>query len=234
MKYEKKVEIDVGRCFRVLRRNWWFMAVMAVVFGIAGVALTLEKEEDIYSASSSVYVMSPESYEQTQMGITAMNAYADIAAAGRVCERAALLMGVENVTGEDIKAATTLSVGEEREASAYAQKNSSIMVIECKANHAIEARKMAQAVAEAFVIEMENMMGTEVVRVLDKAYAYEVVFDAAQNQWRIRIMACLAGVIFAAGIIVLAEIFDSKARTVRECTMRDELAIIGVIPRTKK
>lgn len=235
MKYENEMEIDLGKCFRALLKKWWFMAVMAVLFGVAGLALTLEKEDDVYSATSSVYVMSPESYSYTQMGITAMNAYADIATSMKVCERAALLMGAESVTGEKIMKATAVSTGEESSAaSSYLQQNSTILTITCKSNNAVEAMEMAQAVAEAFVMEMENIIGTDAVRLLDKPYAYEVAYDATQHQWMIRIVAFLFGGVFAAMIIVFGEIFDTKARTIRECTLGDELPVIGVIPATKE
>ena len=234
MNYENELEIDLGRCFRALLKKWWFMAVMAVLFGIAGLALTLEKGEDMYSATSSVYVMSAESYSQTQVGITAMNAYADIATSMKVCERAALLMGAENVTGEKVMAATTVSTGEETVASSYIQKNSTVMTVTCVSNNPVEAMEMAQAVAEAFVMEMENITGTDAVRMLDKPHAYEMTYDATQRQWLIRIAAFFFGGVFAAMIIVLGEIFDTKARTIRECTLRDELPVIGVIPMTKE
>ena len=234
MNYENELEIDLGRCFRALMKKWWFMAVMAVLFGIAGLALTLEKEDDIYSATSSVYVMSAESYSQTQVGITAMNAYADIATSMKVCERAALLMGAENVTGEKIMKATTVSTGEESVASAYIQKNSTVMTVTCQSNNPVEAMEMAQAVAEAFVMEMENITGTDAVRMLDKPHMYKMTFDATQHQWMIRIVAFLFGAVFAAAIIVFTEVFDAKARTIRECTMKDELPVIGVIPVTKE
>lgn len=234
MKYENEMEIDVGRCLRALLKKWWFMVAMAVLFGVAGVALTLEKEDDIYSATSSVYVMSPESYSLTQMGITAMNAYSDIATSMKVCERAALLMGSANVTGEDIKKATVVSTGKEDLVSSYIQQNSTVLTISCESDNPVEAMEMAQAVAEAFVMEMENITGTDAVRLLDKPYAYETAFDATQNQWKIRIMTFLFGGVFAAALIVFGEIFDSKARTIRECTIGEQIPVIGVIPKVKE
>lgn len=234
MKYENEMEIDVGRCFRALLKKWWFMAAMAVLFGIAGLALTLEKEDDIYAASSSVYVMSPESYSLTQMGITAMNAYVDIATSMKVCDRAALLMGAADVTGEEIKKATSVSTGKEDLVSSYIQQNTTVLTISCQSNNPVEVMEMSQAVAEAFVIEMENITGTDAVRLLDKPYTYETAYDATQHQWMIRIIAFLFGGVFAAAIIVFGEIFDTKARTIRECTMGDELPVIGVIPATKE
>ena len=234
MKYENEMEIDVGRCFRALVKKWWFMDVMAVLFCVAGFALTLEKGDDIYEATSSVYGMSAESYSYTQVGVSAMNDYADIATSMKVCERAALLMGNAQVTGEDIRKATTVSVGKESTSSVNTKVDSTIMTIKCESSNPVNAMEMSQAVAEAFVMEMENILGTDVVKLLDKPYSYEVAFDATQNQWMIRIAAFLFGAVFAAIIIVMGEIFDSKARTIRECTLGEELPIIGVIPMTKE
>lgn len=235
MKYENEMEIDVGRCFRALMKKWWFMAVMAVLFCMAGFAMTLEKGDDVYEATSSVYGMSAESYSYTQVGVSAMNDYADIATSMKVCERAALLMGNAQVTGENIRKATTVSAGKKSTSSTTAgETDSTILTIKCQSNNPVQAMEMSQAVAEAFIMEMENILGTDVVKLLDKPYSYEVAFDATQNQWMIRIVAFLFGAVFAAVIIVLGEIFDSKARTIRECTLGEELPIIGVIPMTKE
>ena len=235
MKYENEMEIDVGRCLRALVKKWWFMAVMAVLFGIIGLALTLDKADDIYEATSTVYGMSAESYSYTQVGVSAMNDYVDIATSMKVCERAVLLMGSANVTGEDVQKATTVSLGgKESKSSTTVKADSTIMTIKCESSNPVEAMEMSQAVAEAFVMEMENILGNEAVRILDKPYAYKLAFDATQNQWMIRIVAFLFGGVFAAAIIVFGEIFDTKARTIRECSLREELPVIGVIPMSKE
>lgn len=233
MKYENEMEIDVGRCIRALVKKWWFLIAMAGLFFIAGLALTLEKKDDMYTAESSVYGMSAESYTYTQMGISAMNDYADIATSMKVCERAALLMGRASITGEDVQSATTVSVGKEKATSAAVTVDSTILKIVCETNNPVVSMEMAQAVADAFVIEMEDILGTDIVRVLDKPYKCEISFDATQNQWLIRILAFIAGGVLAAMIVVCGEIFDTKARTVRECTMSEQIPVIGVIPRSK-
>lgn len=235
MKYENEMEIDVGRCLRALVKKWWFMAVMAVLFGIIGLALTLDKEDDIYEATSTVYGMSAESYSYTQVGVSAMNDYVDIATSMKVCERAVLLMGTANITGEDVQKATKVSLGgKESTSSTTVKADSTIMTIKCESSNPVEAMEMSQAVAEAFVMEMENILGNEAVRILDKPYTYKLAFDATQNQWMIRIVAFLFGGVFAAAIIVFGEIFDTKARTIRECSLREELPVIGVIPMSKE
>lgn len=234
MKYENEMEIDVGRCFRALLKKWWFMASMAVLFGIVGLALTLDKKDDIYEAKSTVYGMSTESYSYAQVGVSAMNDYVDIATSMKVCERAVLLMGSANVTGEDVQKATKVSLGEKAVTSAYVNIDSAIMTITCESSNPVEAMEMAQAVAEAFVMEMENILGTDAIRMLDKPYTYKLAFDATQYQWIFRLILFVFGGVFAAIIIVFTEIFDTKARTIKECSLREELPIIGVIPMSKE
>lgn len=229
MKYENEMEIDVGRCMRAIVKKWWFIALMAVLFGVVGVALTLEKEMDEYGASSSVYSVSAGSYKDSQTGTSAMNDYADIATSMKVCERAALLMGNPDVTGKQIMNVTEVSlVGEQ--SSAYVQNDSALMKITSYSNNPVVAMEMSQAVAEAFIMEMHNMLGTDDVQLLDKPYNYFVSYDATQAQWKIRVLVTLAGIVVAMAIVVLTEIFDTKARSIRECSLREELPIIGVIP----
>ena len=116
MKYENEMEIDVGRCLRALVKRWRFLIVMAILCGVAGFILTMEKKEDTYQATSSVYAMSGDSYSSAQVGVSAMNDYADIATSMKVCERAALLMGNARVTGDDIMKSTTVSTGKKSSA----------------------------------------------------------------------------------------------------------------------
>lgn len=232
MKYENEVEIDVGRCFRTLGRKWNFLIIMAVLFGIVGFILTLDKKQDMYTATSSVYAMSGDSYNDSKLGVSAMNEYSDIVTSMKVCERAALLMGNADVNGETVMKATRVSTGE-KTSSAASNQTSTILKITCEYSDPVVAMEMAQAVSDAFTIEMENILGSDAVKPLDKPYNYKVSFDATQNQWTIRIMMFALGAVVAAVIVVLGEIFNSNACTIRECTLHDELPIIGVIPNYK-
>lgn len=234
MKYENELEIDLGRCFRALVKKWWFMLALGMLFAVAGFVLTLDKKPDMYSATSSVYGMSSEAYSVTQAGVKAMNDYKNIATSMKVSERAALLMGKNDLSGEDVQKATTVSTGEESSKSSVAvATTSAILIFTCKYEDPVTAMEMANAVAEAFVIEMQSILGTDAVQVLDKPYTYKQYFDATKNQWMTRIVAFLAGIVLAAAIIVFGEIFDNKASTIRECTLREEIPVFGVIPRYK-
>lgn len=231
MNYENELEIDLGRCFRALLKKWHFMAVMAVIFGVAGIALTLEPQDDMFTASSTVYSMSTESYSYAQQGVSAMNDYLNVATSMKVSERAALLMGDSRVTGEDVMKMTTASTGKKETTSSSI--DSTIITITSETNDPVLSMEMAKAVAEAFVMEMENILGNDSIKVLDEPYAYKQTQNGVQLQWLIRIALFMVGAMIAAGIIMVMEIFDNKTSTIRECTMREQLPVIGVIPRFK-
>lgn len=235
MNYENEIEIDLGKCLRALVRKWWFMVALAVLFGIAGFILTLGDKKDVYEAKSGVYAVATDSTGNTQLGVTAINSYSDRITSMKVCERAALMMGDKNITGADIQDATSIITSNSStstSSSALADKAAALK-IKCESDNPVTAMEMANAVAESFVIEIRNILGEDCIKVLDKPSSYDVVFNANQNKWMIRIVAFLAGGVLAAAIIVLGEIFDSKARTIRECTLGDKLPIIGVIPMMK-
>ena len=101
---------------------------------------------------------------------------------------------------------TTVSTGKKSSSSTTVQ-DSTIMKITCEYTDPVVAMEMSQAVAEAFTIEMENILGTDAVKLLDKPYAYKVSFDATQHQWMIRIAAFLGGLLIGAAVVVIGEIF---------------------------
>lgn len=233
MKYENEMEIDVGRCIRALGQKYWFILCMAVVGGVIGIALTLSSDSDIYSASSSVYSVAS-TYKETQTGTSAMNDYMQLATSMKVCERASLLLGSADITGSDVMSSISVALSSTNSSSTYTQTDSAILKITAYWTDPVIAMEMSQAVAEAFIIEINNMLGADVVQLLDKPYTYSVYYNATQNMWKVRILAVLAGAVLAAAVIVLTEIFGTRARTVRECSLREQLPIIGVIPDYKE
>lgn len=228
MKYENEMEIDVGRCIRAVIKKWWFIAILAIIGGVVGIALTLEKETDIYGATSSVYSVSAGSYKESQTGISAMNDYVDIATSMKVCERAALLMGNANITGKQIMNATKVRLSKSNSTDANA--DSAILKITSTYTDPVVAMEMSQSVAEAFIIEMQNILGTDDVQLLDKPYNYFISFDATQHMWKIRIVSIAAGAAIALVIILLSEVFNTRVRSIRECSLQEQLPVIGVIP----
>ena len=100
MKYRNEIEIDVGRCFRALKNKYRLIIIMSLLFLLIGVACTLGKRENKYSAQATVYSVSSGSYTESKTGISAMNDYVDVATSYKVCQRAAYIIGDKNIDAD--------------------------------------------------------------------------------------------------------------------------------------
>ena len=102
MKYRNEIEIDVGRCFRALKNKYRLIIIMSLLFLLIGVACTLGKRENKYSAQATVYSVSSGSYTESKTGISAMNDYVDVATSYKVCQRAAYIIGDKNIDADTV------------------------------------------------------------------------------------------------------------------------------------
>ena len=223
MKYRNEIEIDVGRCFRALKNKYRLIIIMSLLFLLIGVACTLGKRENKYSAQATVYSVSSGSYTESKTGISAMNDYVDVATSYKVCQRAAY-KSIKVVESESSSKTSSVS---------YMTNDSAIIIITATCESKKISMKMADAVADAFVLEMSDILGTDSVQVLDKAYTSKIALDGNVQKWKIRILAAVAGCMLTCFMIVFFEIFDRYIRTTRDASIRGKLPVIGIIPEYK-
>ncbi len=236
MKYRNEIEIDVGRCFRALKNKYRLIIIMSLLFLLIGVACTLGKRENKYSAQATVYSVSSGSYTESKTGISAMNDYVDVATSYKVCQRAAYIIGDKNIDADTVM--KSIKVVESESSSktssvSYMTNDSAIIIITATCESKKISMKMADAVADAFVLEMSDILGTDSVQVLDKAYTSKIALDGNVQKWKIRILAAVAGCMLTCFMIVFFEIFDRYIRTTREASIRGKLPVIGIIPEYK-
>ncbi|MEE1101479.1 MAG: Wzz/FepE/Etk N-terminal domain-containing protein [Agathobacter sp.] len=233
MRFKNEIEIDVGRCIRALAHKKLLIFIISILFAVIGFAMTLEEQEDQYTATATVYSVYSGSYAESKTGTSAMNDYVDVATSHKVCQRAAYMLGRQGIDAETVKNAITVVENEKPSSgssAAYLQNDSTIIVITAKTNDANISMEMADAVAESFVLEMENIIGTDSVQILDEAYDYEVASRGEVVKWKTRFLATAFGFILSCCMVVFFEIFDGYTRTVREASIRGQLPVIGVIP----
>lgn len=236
MRYRNEIEIDIGRCVRALWLKKWIILVITILFAVIGVAVTIEERENTYSATATVYSAAFGSYAESKTGISAMNDYVDVATSHKVCQRAAYMLGRNGVDAATVMKSIKVVESETstgKSASSYLSSDSAIIIITAETNDANVSMEMADAVAEAFVLEMENIIGTDSVQILDEAYDYEISSVGEIERWKIRIIAMGLGFVLSCCMVVFFEIFDGYVRTVREGSIRGDLPVIGVIPEYK-
>ncbi|SDB46724.1 Capsular polysaccharide biosynthesis protein [Pseudobutyrivibrio sp. YE44] len=237
--YKNELEIDVGRCLLALLKKKKFILIITVLFFIIGFGLTVNVGDDLYTANATVYASADGSYADATNAVTAMNAYLNVANSYKVSQRAALIIGRSDVSASDVQSAVNVSSSANKTSSSSAISNfmnSSATIISFSATTVDPAlsMEMADAMAQSYAIEMEEILKNDSVKTLDNAYTYTKTLDASNSAWKKRFIYMGIGFILACGLVVVCEIFDRKVRTVREASVRDEIPVIGLIPDFKE
>lgn len=215
-----ELEIDFGRCFKMLFRNLWVIICTTLIFCLFGVLITLSPEQNQYTATSTVYSAAAGSYTNSMQGALAMQDYMEIANSIKVCNRAAQIIGDRSITGKMIMQSTSESINED----------SYIMNISALSPDPVLAIKMSSALANAFVIEMQAITGGDRIHVLDEAQEAFISYNSASRSRKIQLACTGAGFLLSCAVIVLYTIFNKKLQTVSDCKLNGAIQIIGVIP----
>ena len=236
--YKNLLEIDVFRCLNALVKRKGYIALITLLFFVIGLGLTLDVGDDKYTSKATVYAAADSSYSEATAAVTAMNAYLDVATSYKVSQRAALIMGRGDVDASDIQDSITVSSSAKSSGSSsvtnYMNSSATIITFSATTNDPELSREIADAAADSYVIEMANILKYDAVKNLDSADIGTISYDANIAAWYNRIMVMLVGFVLACILVVGCEIFNTRVRTIREATIRDQLPIIGIIPDIKE
>ncbi|WP_036608538.1 Wzz/FepE/Etk N-terminal domain-containing protein [Oribacterium sp. P6A1] len=235
--FKNELEIDVFRCIRTLIAKIWFIAIITVLFFIIGLGLTLDVGRDKYTSVATVYAAADGSYTDASNAVTVMNAYLDVATSYKVSQRAALLLGRNDIDAQDVRKALTAASSAKSGGSSvtnFMTNSATIITLYATTDDPELSREMADAAAESYIIEMSNILKSDAVKSLDNAERGELSHNAEIEAWKKRITFMLIGFALSCLIVVSCEVFDRKVRTVREATIRGQIPVIGVIPDYKE
>ena len=234
MDFGRIIEIDFVRCFKALLKNLKWIICSTILFFVIGilVAVFYVDTENVYDAKSSVYSIAYGSYSESAEGINAIRTYSEIVKSLRVSERAALLLGDDSLDKFTIY--DMIEVEQALDANGYPEEESAIINIHAYSTNKEDAVRVANAVANAYVMEVTSITLTDSVQVLDEAYNCELMYNARKQQLIYVAAITAIGILLSCAIIVLHEIFSSRIRSLNQGSLYGELEIIGVIPMQEK
>ena len=235
MDFSRIIEIDFGRCFKALLNKIKLIIATTIAFGVIGVlvAVFYLDAENVYDAKASVYSIAYGSYSESAEGINTIQTYSEIVKSLKVAERAALLLG-----DDELDKFTIYDMIEEEKpqtsADGYSQEESSIINIHAYSTKKEDAIRVANAVANAYVMEVTSVTMTDSVQVLDEAYTCAIEYNALKQQIIYIIIFLLIGLVFSCCVVICCEIFSTKILSLKQGSLYGELEIIGVIPVQEK
>ena len=215
-----EIKIDLRRYLLAIKKNIWIVIIVAIASLAIGVLFNYNVKPDKYRAYSNVYSVSFGSYTDSVEGVYVLQTYSDIINSKKVADRAAMIIGDDNLDGEKIKSMITYS---------YSEKSPVYYIYATTIDPQLSIT-IANAVAKEFVIEMNNIMGENNAQILDEAYDYEQVFDGKKDQIKNVLIVTLVGIFLCIMIIVMKSFFSSRVESVNDVTLNGEIEILGVIP----
>ena len=235
MDFGRIIEIDFGRCFKALLKNLKWIIYSTILFFVIGVivAVFFVETKNVYDAKSSVYSIAYGSYSESAEGINAIKTYSEIVKSLRVSERAALLLGDDSLDKFTIYDMIEVE-GPMINSYGYVDEESAIINIHAYSTNKEDAVRVANAVANAYVMEVTSITMSNSVQVLDEAYNCDITYNARKNQLLYLLVITAIGLLLSCTIIILHEVLSSRIRSLKQGSLYGELEIIGVIPMQEK
>lgn len=223
---QKIIEIDVRKCLKALIKSFRLILVITLTFLLFGIliALFVIDQKDEYQSTASIYSIVHGSFSDSADSLCAMFSYADIVKSYKVSERAEMLLGDSTIDKEDIYDMISVDF------NSSGTTSSSTIYIHALSTNESQAINVANAVAEAFVLEVANLTGQNDIQMLDKSQSAKVCYNASSTRITTIFLSAFMGFFLACFLIVVREILSTKMNTPKDATLFGTLDIIGVIP----
>lgn len=216
------------------RRLWKFrlVVVLMTLVGLLGslVYISIVGISVNYQSTATIYSMAYGSYEDSTDGVRVMNAYAPLLGTSNVCERAAVSLQEEGITGPMLKnmvaGGRIFLSGASTDSKSYGYRLTLVVVLDTP--EYVEA--ISNAMSKAFADEINDLIGSKTVRVVDVANGVTATKSMSAS-FCIVLFGAVA-FILASMVIFLKEFFSSKVYSVAQCESQKEF-VLGMIPYRK-
>ena len=184
-----------------------------------------------YRSVATIYSLVYGSYTESNAGVTVMNTYSGLLGTSRVCERAAEEFIGTNVTSDYLRSMVNSGriylSGANRDSKKYGYSLTLVSTLPTPEY----VTDITNAMASAFADEINSMLGTSSVQVMDRAQSYYSVNSLNVKLYMLLFTA--AGFALSAGLIFVKEFFSFKVYSVAQCEQNKDL-ILGLVPYRSK
>lgn len=229
------MDYDILENIKTAFYRLWKQKLIVVIMTLVGIMASfiyigLIGIQTYYTTTASIYSAAYGSYEDSADGVAVMNTYASLLGSQRVCERAAANLQGYNLSAANLKSMVNSGriylAGASSDSRSYSYKLT-LVVYSSGSEHIIE---IANAMARAFVDEINDFIGTSSLQVLDEAMGYGT-YKSINPTLYIVLFALAAGIL-TAGVIFVKEFLSAYVYSVAQCEQNKDL-ILGIIPYDK-
>lgn len=217
MKLQDYIRLSLAK---IWKNKILIISITLLAFLVGILMASLQSVTNRYYAKATVYTVYSDSVQETSAITSALIGYSDVVTSKKVCERAEAIIGDSSITAQSIQRMITTSYN----------SSSTIMTISAVSNSPSAAIKVANAVAEAFVMEIQNLTGSDKIQVLDEAENASLMSNGLQGLIKNILTFGIAGFVLSIVAMIASVLFSNKVRSVEQCLDEGEDEILGIIP----
>ena len=201
------------------------VGLLAAVIYVSIVGISIN-----YRSSATIYSMMYGSYEDSTDGVAVMNTYASLLGSSSVCERAAASLQDPEITADVLRGMVSSGriglSGASTDSKSYGYRLT-LVVINSTQDKIVD---ITNAMAKAFVGEINDLIGRQTLQVMDNASRVISVKSIS-----IPLIIAIFGVVafvLTCGVIFVIEFLSPKVYSVAQCETKEN-QILGLIPYQK-
>ncbi|OUQ16214.1 hypothetical protein B5E84_12625 [Lachnoclostridium sp. An14] len=236
MELSRIISIDFGYCLIVLKKSIPRILVAAMVGTAIGIlaALLYVNPENSYRALATVYSFADGSYDESAQGLNALKVYSEIVKSRKVAERARVLLGPTHLTVGQIYDMISTDARVIQGSTYVYENNTAVLKIYADSSRQTDSVAVVNAVADAFVQEINNLSDSNTMRVLDYSQGAGKTYDATKQR-SLTVIFCTVGGAFVYILIrILTVVLSFRIETLKDVQLYGQLAVLGVIPNFKE
>ena len=225
-------DYDILENIKVAFYRLWKMKIVVLLVSLIGLLVAYifvlaVGERSNYSSSATIFSAVYGSYQDSTNGVTVMNTYAGLLNSSRVCERAVAMLEDTDLSAEMLQSMVNSNQiflnGASTASKSYGYELTLVTTMDSPKN----VVAVTNAMAKAFTQEINDLLGTSSLQILDEAKRYSV--HSVMNYKLIILLGGVIGFLLSAGILFVKEFFSSRVYSVGQCELQKE-NILGLIP----
>lgn len=228
----EKADFDILENVKVAFRDIWKKKIFVALFTIVGILMSIiyigiVGNTVYYVSTASVFSAAYGDTDDSYSGVTAMNTNANLIGSTRVCERAASSLKEYNISAEHLKsmAASGRIIISGADTSSKSYGYTLYITVYSQSPERVE--KITNAMASAYANEVNDLIGTSAIQVMDEARGYTT--QETINVILYLLIGGALGFILSCGFIFVKAFFSPWVLSAEQCEMEED-KIIGLIP----
>lgn len=218
-------EIDLKECVDILKKKWWFIAVVMVIAVSISAVLSFYVMVPVYQAQTTLIVKTEKSDEMQVISNDQVNVTEKLAVTyGEIIKsRVVLEEVIKNLKLKESYESLLSNV------SISTVSETQIIKVIVEDTDKLKAMSIANEIPKVFTQEAIRIADANGVEVIDKAKL--PTNPIKPNKKSNIILSAVLGVIIGASIVLVRELFDSKIKTPDDATKELGLPVLGVVPK---